>query len=736
MATGGSTGEVSLSTHENHNILKLRDAVNSWASEVAQTRSSLAHELDAPSNQPLFKLIRSPHDAAALAEDRRALEQARRDLMIENSALMCEMEELEARVSASSDAAAESERESLRLQSEISYAREQMHIQNAASQETTQELSEAQSELSTMREQLESNEITLHEMEARLADIETQAEADLAALQQKIRVKDWRLLKSDNEIEQLREDVGRQREELETVVPELASAREDIEKRERVQLETLSTLETERTRARSLEEALASSRARVEELSRAIQSLWNVFEGNSAQPAANFTDVVPAILPSVPRLDDADAGEAEPSDIEGVDLASELMLAQEALSSLRIEFEELYDSRERLRKALSEQEEAPTSDVSAQLKQAEEDLRLRKSMESDTARELELANQVLTDLRSQYEELLTSNTELHKEIANRGEEGNFAEMASLKGTREELVERDAALYALQSEFETVQSSLARLRGEHNELMSMHNVLREESADSRAAREAAESRAEAAEALVAEMSEEDAIDEGRVEQLTQDLVDRTNAFEALEGDLKTVSEQLTSRDAVEETLREEMQVSQIGFERNTLEQDVLVRALKGEMEALRQVAIDKDFVIFHAEAEMGDLKQRETDMTDRLQEVIATSERLHAESAGGQDIHRSLKDEIKALQDGAHEKDAALREMRREVLTLRSRLHQFLADSASGNVDNFPSDNGSPLNVVAQGADEIASGVSQEDLDDSEDVAHIMRLWKGKRAHQE
>ena len=213
-------------------LLKLQETINSWTQEVTQTRSALTESLGATADavKPAFRLIRpaAPAQEQAEAAANEVQTEPSKDTSQErvdaNKALMRSVEELKLHVAEAERRAQETERERARLDTEIEFAREQLHLRNKSAQDAEERRIQ-------------------YEMQAEgVAQALGGSELEITDLRQQLRSKDWRLLKTRNVLDLPRADHARRLADVGRPPLQVEALRTEAEERQASESKTLSSL--------------------------------------------------------------------------------------------------------------------------------------------------------------------------------------------------------------------------------------------------------------------------------------------------------------------------------------------------------------------------------------------------------------------------------------------------------------------------------------------------------------
>ncbi len=234
-----------MATVRDDDYSRLKQSVDEWVAEVAQTRSALAQTLKVHvTARPAFRLRAGVNDPAAAARvsDHGALERR---------------EEFHRRILDAERSARDAEAQLARMQQELDFAREQLHLQNRlrAEAEAKQETAEQQ--------YIE----TVHALGG--------AQLSVDELRRQLRGKEWALENALNaagpdvesappDIEPLQREAAALHSRLETLTIELQAARERAEREHHAALDAQSRLDR-------LESGAERSNEIVEGLSRQVQ---------------------------------------------------------------------------------------------------------------------------------------------------------------------------------------------------------------------------------------------------------------------------------------------------------------------------------------------------------------------------------------------------------------------------------------------------------------------------------
>ena len=618
-------------------LLKLQETINSWAQEVTETRSALTQSLDAaPSLKPAFQLLQTsstappapssaappvveaPADTAARVVQApvEAPKDASRDLIEANRALMRRVEELEMRVAEAERRAHETERERMRLGAEIDFAREQLHLRNTSAQESEDRRTEYEMQAEEAAQALGASEI------------------ESTDLRQQLRSKDWRLLKTRNVLDMLREDHARRVTEVEALSVQVEDLRREVEVRQASEHDAIASFDTSQGRIRELEAGLEQSRTKADQLSQEIKAVWKALDGSRLQLQEAREEIARLI---------AERGERNAA----------LAELEEQMRSIA-EREEAYEGRlaesdtraEDLQSALASQKQENAS-LMDQL--AEE----RSAIESRMT-ELKEARDSFAKLQTDYDDLILSNQVLRDEV---------------KELQARLAERELAVAKARRELAEANQDRQQLIEQGSEasgrIDELSAALEEKTASLEAGRQ--------------EFLEYEADAARRIDELSATLLEKTQAYEQSQEALEEFRESAAERDQLERALRGELAELRDKHDTAGTDQASLNRALKEELESMRQVSIERDFVIHHTEAEVASMSRHEAEMEEALQKALESSERVRVESAHASETQRALEVEIGELRLQGQEKDTSMRELCDELKALRERMRHLTED---------------------------------------------------------
>ncbi len=628
-----NTGEV---------LLKLQETISSWAQEVTETRSALTQGLEdaTESARPAFELIQpssaappaqtqsaaaiveAPGDAATPVVEvpADAAKDSSRDLIEANRALMRRVEELEFRVAEAERRGHETERERARLDAEIDFAREQLHLRNNSAQEAEDRRAEYEMQAEEAAKALGTSEL------------------ESTDLRQQLRSKDWRLLKTRNVLDMLREDHARRVADVEALSAQVEDLRMEVEERQASERETLSSLDASQSRIGELEVSLEQSRRKADQLTHEIEAIWEALNGSNVQLQEARKEIARLIAERDERNATLAGLEEQMRSIKEREEAFEGQLAQSGARA------------EELESALTsqKQENALLMDQLAEARSAT-DARLA---------ELKEARDSFAKLQTDYDDLISSNRVLRDEVEE---------------LQARLAERELVVAEARRELQEANQDRWQLLEQGSEaagrMDELSATLEEKTASLEAGRK--------------ELLESESAAARRVDELSAALEEKSQAYEQSQHALEEVREYVAERDQLERALREELAALREKRDAAGMEQASLNRALKEELESMRQVAIERDFVIHHTEAESASMSRREAEMEDTLQKALGASERMRTESAQASQTQRALEVEIGELRFQGQEKDTAMLELCDELKVLRERMGHLTEDAMPG-----------------------------------------------------
>lgn len=555
-------GESSLAANDDA-LLKLQDSINTWAEQVTQTKSELAECLSDPPtlSRPAFRLIEMPQPVARPVQEDSAHEpgrQALHDLVEANKRLMRGIEDLEGRLSNAEGRAAETERASLRLGSELEFAREQLHLRNAS----WHDAADRQAEF----------EMRAEESEQALA----RSDIEIADVHQQLRSKDWRLLKTRNELDALREEHARTVSDSDSLRSKLDVVRSELEGRRISEHEALAALDESRVAARELKGRIAE----IEETARQLNDDIDLLQG--------------AI--------DASGEELKASRHEIVQLNTEAEHRKGAL----IELEGLVaamQKREAAHKDLVTRTDQRAEDLEAQFAvQARAYSALQAEMASARtvpeahANEAQATREAHTLLLSRYDDLAESHMTLRDEV---------------KSLQQRVVEREFALKKSQSDLANAQDRAQAIVEDNSALEAPEQDSFGQRILEQALREELES--------VRERLERDALDQSTLRRALKSELDALRQV-AIEKDFvihhaQEESASLTRREAeTEETLAEVRSLS-ARLEAESSEDAESRQVLAGELQELVARSREKDEAIRELRSELSILQERAKRLED-------------------------------------------------------------------------------------------------------------------------
>lgn len=713
-----NTGEV---------LLRLRETIDSWTAEVTRTRSALTKGLGSASDisAPAFRLIQSPGQAppgeakpASIAEKVQAepSDDSAIELIEANRALMRRVEDLELKISAAERRAQETERERARLDAEIVFAREQLHLRNRSAQEAEDRRTE-------------------YEMQAGEATRALGgAELDIADLRQQLRSKDWRLLKTRNVLGVMREDHARRVVDVDALTLQVEALRAEVEERQASEREAISSLDATRGRNRELDASLEESKLKADKLGEEIQAIWEALNDSSEQLQKAREEIARLIA-------ERDDRSAALSEMEEQMLA---MKEREAAQDERVA--EAGVRAEELEGTLAAQQRG-----SASLK--EELAESRSALDAQLA-ELNEARDGFVRLQVDHDELMATHTVLRddvKELQGRLAERDHALGETRKNLedamqdKQELVEKEAKSAGRIAELsEELNQKIAALAQGRQQLLEVETAVREQDHDLARALDEKSRALEASEKMVEDLCEEAAADDRRINELfeklktsegmARDLHEEVEAndrsvlelrerVEANENTIGELREKVEADERLQQALRDELAASREQRESAGLDQASLIRALKEELEAMRQLAVERDFVIHHSEAESASMGRREAEVEDTLREALEASERMRLEAIEARETRKAIESELSDLLDTAREKDAGMRELSVELRALRARVQHIAESRASGERD------------AGAGEDDAPSAESQ--TPGTEGLGGMLRrVWKSTKRREE
>ncbi|MCH8203800.1 MAG: hypothetical protein IID09_01485 [Candidatus Hydrogenedentes bacterium] len=617
-----NTGEV---------LLKLQETINSWAQEVTETRSALTQSLEeaTASVKPAFQLIQpSPtvppvqeQPAAPVVEaPPDAPEDASHDLIEANKALMRRVEELEIRVAEAERRAHETERERTQLDAEIDFAREQLHLRNNSAQEAEDRRAE-------------------YEMQAEQA-VQALGTSELEStdLRQQLRSRDWRLLKTRNVLDLLREDHARRVAEVEALSARVEDLRIEVEERQASEGIALASLDTSQGRIRQLEADLEESRSKADTLSHEIEAIWEALNGSNVQLQEAREEIARLIAERDERNAALVGLEEQMRSIKEREEAFEGQLAQSDTRAAGLE------------SALASQKEENAS-LMDQLAEA------RSATDARMA-ELKGARDAFAKLQTDYDDLISSNRVLRGEVIE---------------VQARLAERDLAVAEARRELEEANQDRRQLLEQGSDaagrMDELSAALEEKTASLEEGRQ--------------EFLESESAAARRVDELSAALGERTQAYEQSQKALEELRERAVEREQLERVLRDELASLREKEKMSGTGQESLNKALRDELESMRQVAVERDFVIHHAEAELASMSRREAETEDALKKALEATERIRAGAGQTSQAQRALEVEISELRLQGEEKDTAMRDLCDELKVLRERMGHLTEERLPG-----------------------------------------------------
>ncbi len=657
-----NTGEV---------LLKLQETINSWTQEVTQTRSALTKSLAATGDtvKPAFSLlepaapVQERPEAAAGEMQTESGEDTSQELVETNEALMRHVEELEMRVVEAERGTEETERERARLESEIEFAREQLHLRNKSAQDAEERRIE-------------------YEMQAEgAAQALGGSELEIVDLRQQLRSKDWRLLKTRNVLDMLREDHARRLADIEALSSEVEALRTEVEGRQASEGKTLSSLDESQQGIQELETALEQSRQKADQLTHDLEAAWEELNGSTVQLQEARQEI--ALL--IAERDDHGAAAAD---------------FEEQVRSMAAR-EQAHEELVTRSGALStELEEALASkmDENALLKDE-----LAESRSAPDARmgELKEAGDAFAKLQVDFDELMSSNVvlrddvkELKARLVDREQILGEArrELEQSEGDRQDLLQNEsAAASRIEALSVILEEKAVSLEEGRQRLREKDSATAERIRELRAALEQ--------EDAALEMDRQELLDkEGaaarQIEELRAALDEKTQAYQESQRAHDELSEKMSAREQLEAALRDEVASLRDRQPESVDDVEATNTALKEELESMRQVAVERDFVVHHAEAEVASMSRREAETEDALRQALEASKRMLTETVGASKTQQALQSELGELRAQSQEKDTAMRELRDELKVLRERVADA-ADTAPPSEDLDEAETGGP-----------------------------------------
>lgn len=682
-----NTGEV---------LLKLQETISSWTQEVTQTRSALTKSLAATGNtvKPAFSLL----EPAAPAQERpeaAAGDDTSQELVEANEALMRRAEELETRVVEAERGTQETERERARLESEIKFAREQLHLRNKSAQDAEERRTE-------------------YEMQAEgAAQALGGSELEIVDLRQQLRSKDWRLLKTRNVLDMLREDHARRLADIEALSSEVEALRTEVEGRQASESKTLSSLDESLQGIEELETALEQSRQKADKLAHDLEAAWEALNGSTVQLQEARQEI--ALL--ITERDDRGAVAAD---------------FEEQVRSMSVR-EQAHEELVTRAGALStELEEALASKMDENVLLKDE-LAESRSAADARMRELKEARDAFAKLQVDFDELMSSNVvlrddvkELKARLVDREQVLGEArrELEQAEGDRQDLLQNQSATAS------RIEALSAGLEEKAASLEEGRQRLREK--DSATAERIRELRAalEQEDASI-EMDRQELLDkEGaaarQIEELRAALEEKTQAYEESRRAHDELSEKMSAREQLEDALRDEVASLREQQAESVGDVEATNKALKEELESMRQVAVERDFVVHHAEAEVASMSRREAETEDALRQALEASKRMLTEAVGASKTQQALQSELGELRAQSEGKDAAVRELRDELKVLRERVSDA-ADTAPPAEDLDEAETGSPQQQDSDGNTQDGSGMAADGHSGQQVASRLMSL---------
>lgn len=539
---------------------RLQESIDSWAEQVTQTRFVLAKSLsDSPTApRPLFRLLEQP-SASAKAEPSESVDDrgALQELVDTNRRLLEQVDALETELVDVQRRATDAERVSARLQSEIEFAREQLHLRNASSHEAATRQAEFEMRAEESSEALARSDI------------------EIADLHQQLRSKDWRLLKTRNELDTLTEDNAQLATKFDAAEKQLEALQGELDDLRKAELASHASVEAARAETREQAVRLQESETKNHELSREIESLL-ITINKSAEELENAHG-------EISRLESAhDHGRAALAELEGL--------------------VELMEQREQAHKELVTQADQRTEELEVRLA---EQLQTRGALEDELrnvqANTGDMETEALVELRGVYDELATSHMNLRDEI---------------KGLQERIVERELALRRASAD---LLSAHTRIEAAEEEKLALQSRIEQVTlaAEQNSAGDPGHALLERAlrdelEAVRVQL-DRDALDQAALRRALKDEVDALRQVstekEFVLQHVEAESSTLSRREAeLEEQCRNAIALSE-RLAAEATEANETRRMLEGEFRELASQTVEKDQAIRALRVALADLQER-------------------------------------------------------------------------------------------------------------------------------
>lgn len=340
-----------------------------------------------------------------------------------------------------------------------------------------------------------------------------------------------------------------------------------------------------------------------------------------------------------------------------------------------------------LETARAKEQEAATSAATA-TRRAEE-------LAGEHARTQEVVQALNAQVNETAAHLRKTGKELERaraELAKRDEHAEAAEMLAAAQSR--VAEVEQAYAAAESRIRDLEQELAdahaaaasaqrmaeqrleALQGDYDALAASHMTLREEiqtlqqavverdMALERLRREAEEASAQAPAATETETGTGDGpADTARMDDLAAALAERSDALDEL-------TTHAVGQEYLIGALKQELGAARESLERHEMDYALLAKALRAEVECLRKLAAERDFVIHHQGQELETLGRQEV----ALEEIKKLAGPPRQDAGADARDREVLKRELDSLRASVEEKDAALRALREQVAGLRDRLN--------------------------------------------------------------
>ena len=647
-----NTGEV---------LLKLQETINSWTQEVTETRSELTRSLDATADtvRPAFRLIQPAAPAPAVQEQPQSApsevqaapsEDTSQELIEANKALLRRVEDLNMRVAEAERRSHDTERERARLDTEIEFAREQLHLRNQSAQEAEERRIQYEMQAEESSQALGGSEL------------------EITDLRQQLRSKDWRLLKTRNVLDMLREDHARRLADVEALSVQVEALRTEVEERQASERKTLSSLEESRQSIHELEAGLEQFGGKADQLTHELEAVWEALNGSTIQLQEAREEIARLIA-------ERDERTAAVADLE------------EQLRSMK-EREQTHDELVAQAGARStELEEAFASQMGENASLKDELAESRSAVDA-RMEELKEARDAFAKLQIDFDDLMSSNMVLRDDV---------------KELKARLVDREQALGEVRKELQQTernrQNLLLKESAAASRIGALSTALEEKAVSLEEGRQRMRKRESATAERVRELRaaleqknasleqdrqeslNKESATERQVEALRAALEEKTQAIDESQRALDELRETVASREQLERSLRDEVASVREQQAESVHDSESLNKALKDELESMRQVAVERDFVVHHTEAEAASMSRREAEMEDSLREALNASERMLAEAVEASKSRRALELELGEFRSRSDEKDAAMRELCDELKVLRERV-EHVAETAS------------------------------------------------------